>query len=169
MAERVRLSLRPEPLTRERFAPYGDVIEAAVDKAGAMNAARFQRFDDLCDIRVDEKGRVAISIARCRTATDLPLQIDTMERHPLGSQAFVPLQRCRMVIVVGPVGESIAAADLRAFVTNGRQGFNYHRGTWHMPLIAFEPGQEFLIVDRAGASPNCDEFTLDEVVMLEAP
>ncbi len=168
MAERKAISLRPEPLTSERFAPYGDVIESAVDKSEAMNAARFQRFDDLCDIDIAEDGRVGMSIARCRTATLLPLQVDIMERHPLGSQAFIPLQQCRMVIVVGPRGESIDAADLRAFVTNGRQGFNYHRGTWHMPLIAFEPGHEFLIVDRVGAGSNCEEYTLGDVVMLEA-
>lgn len=168
MAERKAISLRPEPLTRERFAPYGDVIEAALDKSEAMNAARFQRFDDLCDVDIAEGGHVAMSVARCRTPTSLPLQIEMMERHPLGSQAFVPLQHCRMVIVVGPRGEAVDATDLRAFVSNGRQGFNYHRGTWHMPLIAFESGQEFLIVDRAGPEPNCEEYTLDDVVMLEA-
>ena len=168
MAERDVISLRPQPLTSERFAPYGDVIESAVDKSEAMNAARFQRFDDLCDIDIAEGDRVGMSIARCRTATSLPLQVDIMERHPLGSQAFIPLQHCKMVIVVGPRGESIDAADLRAFVTNGRQGFNYHRGTWHMPLIAFEAMHEFLIVDRVGAGSNCEEYTLDDVVMLEA-
>ena len=168
MAERNVISLRPEPLTRERFAPYGDVIESAVDKAEAMNAARFQRFDDLCDIDIAGGGRVGMSIARCRTATSLPLQVDIMERHPRGSQAFIPLQHCKMLVVVGPRGESIDAVDLRAFVTNGRQGFNYHRGTWHMPLIAFEAGHEFLIVDRVGGGPNCEEYTLDDVVMLEA-
>ena len=90
-----------------------------------------------------------------------------VERHPLGSQAFVPLTRCRMVVVVAPPGESVDPQDLRAFVTNGRQGINYHRGTWHMPLIAFDEGQEFLIVDRGGSEPNCEQHTLDEAVMLE--
>ena len=74
-----------------------------------------------------------------------------------------------MVVVVAPPGESVDAGDLRAFVTNGRQGINYHRGTWHMPLIAFDAGQEYLIVDRAGSEPNCDEHEFDTVVMLEAP
>ncbi|MGB5256182.1 MAG: ureidoglycolate lyase [Woeseiaceae bacterium] len=169
MAERTAIRLRPEPLTKQRFAAYGDVIESGADRSAAMNAARFQRFDDLCDIDIADGSHVAMSIARCRAATSLPLQIDMLERHPLGSQAFVPLQHCRVVIVVGPRGESIEATDLRAFVSNGRQGFNYHRGTWHMPLIALETGQEFLIVDRAGPEPNCEEYVLDEVVMLEAP
>jgi ureidoglycolate lyase len=168
MAERTAISLRPEPLTRERFDAFGDVIEAALGKSAAMNAARFERFDDLCQVDIAEGGHLSMSVARCRTATALPLRVDIVERHPLGSQAFVPLQRCRMVIVVAPPGESVDANDLRAFVTNGKQGFNYHRGTWHMPLIAFEAGQEFLVVDRGGSEPNCEEYTLDDVVMLEA-
>ena len=167
MAERTAISLRPEPLTHERFAAFGDVIEAALGKSAAMNAARFERFDDLCQVDIAEGGHLSMSVARCRTATALPLRVDIVERHPLGSQAFVPLQRCRMVIVVAPPRESVDANDLRAFVTNGKQGFNYHRGTWHMPLIAFEAGQEFLVVDRGGAEPNCEEYTLDDVVMLE--
>jgi ureidoglycolate lyase len=154
MAERTAISLRPEPLTRERFDAFGDVIEAALGKSAAMNAARFERFDDLCQVDIAEGGHLSMSVARCRTATALPLRVDIVERHPLGSQAFVPLQRCRMVIVVAPPGESVDANDLRAFVTNGKQGFNYHRGTWHMPLIAFEAGQEFLVVDRGGSEPN---------------
>lgn len=169
MVEPAVISLKPQPLTRERFAPYGDVIESAADKSTAMNAARFQRFDDLCRVEIADGGQVAMSVARCRTPTMLPLRLDIVERHPLGSQAFMPLQRCTMVIVVAPPGESVDARDLRAFVTNGKQGFNYHRGTWHMPLIAFEAGQEFLIVDRSGSDANCEEYSLDDVVMVEAP
>ena len=130
-----------------------------------MNEARFERFADLCDVDVD--GRVSVDVVRCRTATSLPLRIDKLERHPLGSQAFVPLQPCETVIVVAPPGEHVDAADLRAFVTQPRQGFNYHRGTWHMPLIALAVGQEFLVVDRGGAEANCEEIILDDVVMLE--
>ena len=161
------MSLQARPLTRERFAPYGDVIESSDIDRAAMNAARFERFDDLCSVDMGEDGRVAVSIARCRVATALPYRIDMVERHPLGSQAFVPLSRAKMIVVVAPPGESVEAADLRAFVTNGRQGINYRRGTWHMPLIAFAAGQEFLIIDRAAGQPNCDEHVLDEPVMLE--
>ena len=160
------ITLQPEPLTKERFAPYGDVIESLVDRKAAMNAERFERFDDLCSIDMKEDGRVAVSIARCRVATSLPYRFDMVERHPLGSQAFVPLTPCKMIVVVAPPEESVAASDLRAFVTNGRQGVNYRRGTWHMPLIAFDAGQEVLIIDRAGDVPNCDEHNLDEAVML---
>ena len=159
------ITLHPEPLTRERFMPFGDVIESSLRAADAMNEARFERFDNLCNVNID--GDVSISVARCRTPTGLPLRVDMVERHPLGSQAFVPLSHCRMVVVVAPPGESVEPGDLRAFVTNGRQGINYHRGTWHMPLIAFDAGQEFLIIDRGGSEPNCDQHMLDEAVMLE--
>ena len=160
----VHLTLKPVPLTPERFAPYGDVIETSARTHEAMNDTRFERFDDLCNVDVD--GRVAVSVARCRTATALPYRFDIVERHPLGSQAFVPLAPAQFVVVVAPPAESVDATDLRAFVTNGKQGINYHRGTWHMPLIAFEAGQRFLVIDRAGDSPNCDEHTLDESVLL---
>lgn len=161
--------LKPLPLTRERFRPFGDVIEAAGTQRGAMNAARFERFDDLCDVNVGEDGRVRVSVARCRSATKLPYRFDLVERHPLGSQAFVPLAPARFVVVVAPPAESVEPSDLQAFVTNGRQGVNYLRGTWHMPLIAFEAGQEFLVIDRAGDKPNCDEHVLDESVLLLEP
>ena len=160
------ITLIPQPLTSERFAPFGDVIESIVDRKAAMNAARFERFDDLCSVDMSDNGRVAVSIARCRTATSLPYRVDMVERHPLGSQAFVPLTPCRMIVVVAPPEESVEARDLQAFVTNGRQGINYHRGTWHMPLIAFAAGQEFLIIDRAADAPNCEEHSLDEPVTL---
>jgi len=160
------ITLVPRLLTSERFAPFGDVIESVVDRTAAMNAERFERFDDLCKLDMADDGRVAVSIARCRVATALPYRLDMVERHPLGSQAFVPLGPSRMIVVVAPPEESVEVSDLCAFVTNGRQGINYHLGTWHMPLIAFESGQEFLIIDRAADQPNCDTHSLDEPVML---
>jgi len=162
------ITLKAVPLTSERFAPYGEVIETSRNAADAMNAARFERFDDLCNVDLINDGRVAVSIARCRTPTSLPLRLDMVERHPLGSQAFIPLSPCKMVIVVAPPEESVDAGALRAFVSNGRQGINYRRGTWHMPLISFTAGQEYLIIDRGGDEPNCEEHTLDDAIYLEA-
>jgi ureidoglycolate lyase len=162
------ITLKAVPLTGERFAPYGEVIESSRSNSDAMNEARFERFDNLCNVDLLKDSKVAVSIARCRTPTSLPLRLDMVERHPLGSQAFVPLSPCKMVVVVAPPGESVDASDLRAFISNGRQGINYRRGTWHMPLIAFDAGQEYLIIDRGGKEPNCDIHTLDEAIMLEA-
>jgi ureidoglycolate lyase len=160
------ITLKPLPLTSARFAPYGDVIGTSSDGNQAMNAERFERFDDLCGIDIAGDGHVSVSIARCRTATSLPYRIDMVERHPLGSQAFVPLSPCRMIVVVAPPGESVEAEELCAFVTNGRQGINYRLGAWHMPLIAFESGQQFLIIDRGGIEPNCETHDLEEPITL---
>lgn len=164
-------TLTPLPLTRERFAPFGDVIAASPDARRAMNEARFERFNDLARLNIDPRsgGRVAVSIARCRAPTALPHGFDMIERHPLGSQAFIPLNGQRFIVVVAPAGESADIDDLCAFVTNGHQGINYHRGVWHMPLIALAAGQEFLIIDRAGEGANCEELILGERVTLLAP
>jgi ureidoglycolate lyase len=136
-----------------------------------MNEARFERFDDMAKIDVDESdgGHVAISIVRCRTPTALPYRFDLVERHPLGSQAFIPLTPFSFVVVVAERGESVVPDDLHAFVTNGTQGINYYRGVWHMPLIALESGHSFLLVDRAPGRGNCDEVVFSDAVLLEAP
>ena len=162
-------TLRPLPLTADRFAPFGDVIATSGSGTEPMNEARFARYSELATVDVDRAGTVAIGIVRSRTPTSLPYAFDMVERHPLGSQAFIPLSEFRFVIVVGRPGESIDAADLQAFVTNGRQGINYHRGTWHMPLIALEEGQQFLVVDRAPPGGNCEEHVFDQPVLLELP
>ena len=155
------ITLTPLPLTRERFAPYGDVIEAAAGRSAPMNTARFERFDDLCRVETDAGGRVAISIARCRLTTALPYRFDTVERHPHGSQAFVPLNGSRFVVVVAPPSESVEANDLAAFVTNGRQGVNYHRNTWHGVLTPLAPPGLFAVIDRIGDGPNLEEHWFD--------
>lgn len=161
------LVLTPVPLTGERFAPFGEVIEVSQLQGSGMNDARFDRFDDLCKIDIVD-GVVAVSIAQSRTPSVLPYRIDMVERHPLGSQAFVPLSPCKMIIVVAPPGESVEAAELQAFETNGKQGINYSRGIWHMPLLALTAQQRFLIIDRGGDGPNCDFHELDAPVMLQS-
>ena len=158
--------LTPVPLTAERFARFGEVISVG-DGAEPMNEARFERFGELADVDVD--GKAAIGIVRSKAPTALPYRFDLLERHPRGSQAFVPLARFSFLVVVGPPGEVVSGSDLEAFVTNGRQGISYHRGTWHMPLIALEAGQEFLVVDRAPGSGNLEERILEEAVTLGAP
>lgn len=163
MGERI---LRPVPLTRERFEPFGDVIESSHVEAAAMNDARFERFNDLCKIDVGD-GRIAVSITTSRVATRLPYLVGMVERHPLGSQAFVPLSPCRMILVVAPAAETVDEEALVAFVSNGHQGINYASGTWHMPLLAFETGQRYLIIDRSVDRPNCDVHELENPVLLE--
>ncbi len=161
------ISISALPITPERFAPFGDVIHASSDAKAAMNDARFERFSGLAD--VDAQGQHAsISIARCKMPSSLPYRVDLVERHPLGSQAFIPLSHFRFFVVVGPAAESVEPEDLCAFVTNGSQGVNYRRGVWHMPMIALESGQEFLIVDRGIDGENCEEHYFSDPVTLLA-
>ena len=157
------LRLVAEPLSADRFAPFGDVIEDVRAASAPMNDARFERFDALFELDTD--GETEIGIVRCRTATSLPWQIDSVERHPLGSQAFIPLDGQRFLVAVARPG---APPDrLHAFVANGRQGVNYGRGTWHMPLIGLAAGQRFLVIDRHSAAGNCDTHQLAEPALLE--
>lgn len=154
------ISLTPNPLTREAFAPYGNVIEKPGARHFPMNGGKLERYYDLADIRVgaESEGRPVMSIASCCEASKLPLQIRFLERHPHGSQAIYPLFKETMIVVVAPPGERILAEQIQAFYSNGHQGINFHVGVWHLPIIALEDGQEFMLVDRGGPNPNCDEF-----------
>lgn len=147
--------LELETLTAEAFAPFGAVIAAeAARKVFAINQGSTQRFHALATVDL-VGGAAAISLARAQPFA-LPLTISMLERHPLGSQAFIPLQATRWVIVVA----SSAEARPRAFLADRGQGVQYHRGCWHHPLIALDHGGDFLIVDRVGAGDNCEEVRL---------
>jgi len=159
-------TLTLEPLSAETFLPYGEVIAAGTANADPMNDALFERYDDLA--RLTAEGRVGVSIARCRHAASQPATCPMVERHPRGSQAFVPLAGFRFVVVVAPAGAAPSADDLRAFLTDGRQGVNYRAGTWHVPLIGLAEGQEFLIIDDVASPDNCDTHTLDRPVLVPA-
>lgn len=157
--------INAEPLTRDAFAPFGDVIQTDGARHFPINRGGVERYHDLATVDVGEGGgHTLISIFECRRVGEPPLVVDLMERHPLGSQAFFPVGGAVMCVVVAPPGETLSPGNLRAFVTSGEQGVNYHRGTWHMPLVAFEQGQQFLIVDRGGPGDNCEERPLDPPV-----
>jgi ureidoglycolate lyase len=159
-------TLRAIPISAENFRPYGDVIETTPANRIGMNGGRFDRYNDLAAVEVGAGGRTNMGITRCNSPTALPHHFDLVERHPLASQAFIPLGEFRFIVVVAPPGESVDPSSLRAFITNGRQGVNYRPGIWHMPLIALEKDQAFLVVDRAGPEANCDERTLGSMVTL---
>lgn len=152
--------LAPEPLTREAFAPFGDVIEVHGAPTALINDGRCERFSDLARLDFAEGSRAGISLFRSRTVT-LPWRFDLLERHPLGSQAFIPMQETPFLVIVAP-DEGGRPGTPRAFLTNGRQGVNYLRGTWHgvlTPLAA--PGRDealFAVIDRIGPGRNLEEW-----------
>ena len=149
----------PEPLTAEAFAPFGDVIEAS-GRAEAMpiNYGWTTRFNDLAKVdTADEGGRTIISLFRSRPLEPLVLKI--FERHPLSSQAFVPLQGRPYLVAVAPPGAFDPAA-VRVFRAAASQGVNYAKGVWHHFLLALEAESDFLVIDREGPSDNLDELEL---------
>ena len=162
-------ALVPQALTAEAFAEFGDVVEVG-GSPDLINDGTTQQFADLAGIDTGiEGGRSCVSIYRA-TPYPLPLAIRMLERHPLGSQLFMPLSGERFLVVVAPAAAVPDRAAVRAFVTNGRQGVNYRRGTWHHPLIAQGGAGEFLVIDRAGPGPNCDEFQFgDARIELQRP
>jgi len=159
--------LRMEPLTREAFAPFGDVIETAGARHFPINGGTTERYHDLALIDVSTAGGRPIANLFRAQPRAWPVEIGMMERHPLGSQAFVPLAGARYAVVVAPAGE-FDPAGLRAFWAEAGQGVNYARGVWHHPLLAFGSVSDFLVIDRGGnGEPNCDEITLAEPWRLE--
>lgn len=158
-------TLRVERLTRVAFAPFGDVIELVGARHFPINGGTTERYHDLASVDVcADGGRPLINLFRAQPRT-LPVEIDMMERHPHSSQAFVPLADVRYLVVVAPAGE-LDLARMRAFVSDGWQGVNYARGVWHHPLLALERVSDFVVVDRGGVQPNCDEITLPATLQL---
>jgi ureidoglycolate lyase len=162
-AHHPRHVLTLEPLSTATFRPFGDVIEAGGAAAHhTINAGYAERFHDLARVDTAEGGgRPLLNIFRARPHA-LPLRLDLVERHRLGSQAFVPLAPLRFLVVVAAAGPAPRAEDLRCFVAAPGQGVNYARGTWHHPLLALDAGGDFLVIDRGGpgASADCDELRL---------
>lgn len=146
-----------EPLTREAFAPFGDLISTEGRDHFLINNGSTQRYHRLAEVQLSGPGDVGIiSIFRAQ-ALVMPFPITMLERHPHGSQAFVPLLGHPFLIVVAPANDQPDPEQIRAFISDGRQGVNYHRGVWHHPILALQPVDDFLVVDRSGPGNNCDE------------
>ena len=147
------LLLSPQPLTRTAFADYGDVIETEGAEHFSINDGFAERFHDLAAIDVDaDGGRPLLSIFRA-DPRPMPIEVDFLERHPLGSQAFMPLAQAPFLVLVAQHADIEA---LRLFVSNGLQGVNYRRGVWHYPLLALHGQSDFLVIDRGGGGDNCE-------------
>ncbi|MET0598132.1 MAG: ureidoglycolate lyase [Mesorhizobium sp.] len=157
-----------EPLTRESFAGFGDVIDADTDRHYPINDGKAERFHALARPEAaGPDGHVLISLVR-GTPYAFPLRLAMVERHPFGSQAFVPLTPRPFVVVVCPDAKD-GPGTPRAFLTRPGQGVNYARNLWHGVLTPLAEPQDFLVVDRGGAGSNLEEFHFSHPYEIRLP
>ncbi|WP_128513520.1 ureidoglycolate lyase [Tabrizicola thermarum] len=156
-------TLTPAPLTADAFASFGDVLDATGDFR-LINAGLCRRHHDRAHLDFGPEGRAGISIFHARPRS-LPYSFDLIERHPEGSQAFIPMTQHPFLVIVAPDPQ----AEPRAFLTNGSQGINLHRGTWHGVLTPLSAPGLFAVVDRIGTTPNLEEHRYTEPWTVLAP
>jgi ureidoglycolate lyase len=159
-------TITPKPLTKAAFSAFGDVIEAGEDsKKIAINDGFTQRYHDLAKVDVnDNDGHTLINIFRS-TPLAQPIAIKMMERHPHGSQAFIPMGENSYLVVVAAAGE-FDINNIEVFIASSEQGVNYHKGTWHHFCLALESESDFLVIDRGGTGDNCDVIELDGSLVI---
>ncbi|MHA6325318.1 ureidoglycolate lyase [Roseivivax sp. CAU 1753] len=152
------------PLTAEAFAPFGDVLDVSGAPDKLINQGLCGRYHDRANVDI-VGGKAGISLFKA-TPRALPIVLDMVERHPDGSQAFLPMSLDPFVVVVAPDANGTPGAP-QAFLTAPGQGVNYHRGTWHGVLCPLsEPGL-FAVVDRIGDGPNLEEHWFDTPYTIE--
>ena len=146
--------LHLEPLTAAAFAPFGDVLEVAGDPDKIINQGLCGRYHDRAQIDIVD-GRAGISLFQAEPR-EFPIKLDMVERHPEGSQAFLPMSHDPFVVVVAPDADG-APGQPRAFITTAGQGINFARDTWHGVLTPLHAPGLFAVVDRIGEGPNLQE------------
>ena len=156
-------TIRPRPLTPASFAPFGDVIDTRGAPDRIINQGMCGRWHDRARLDFGD-GRAGISLFDAAPRT-LPLRLEMMERHPLGSQTFIPMTHQPFLVIVAPNEAGAPGAPL-AFVTAPGQAVNYHRGTWHGVLTPLHAPGLFAVVDRIGPGDNVQEFWFDEPFLV---
>ncbi len=174
-----KYQLKPVALTAQAFAPFGDVIEvtgqARAGVSGHMpiiiNDGNTERYDSLGHVQLDNVTDTAVfNIFRAQPraiSTTKAMRIEIMERHPLGSQSFHPLSGEDYLVLVGDAEETLLPQHLHLFLASGTQGINYHKNTWHHPILGLNKVCDFLVVDRKGSGNNCEEFYFDKRTHIE--
>ncbi len=148
-----------QPLTADAFAPFGDVLDCSGDPDKIINQGFCGRYHDRAELDFGDDGRAGISLFRAEPR-GLPYRLEMMERHPDGSQAFVPMSEHPFLVIVAPDAGGKPSTPL-AFITAPGQAVNYHKNTWHGVLTPLhEPGL-FAVIDRIGTTPNLEEIWLD--------
>lgn len=157
-------AIKAKPLTASAFAPYGDVIEIAGDPTVVINQGQCDRYSDLAKLAFGS-GQAGISLFKSKICT-LPYELNMVERHPEGSQAFLPMSQCSFLIIVA-TDKHGTPIDPMAFISSPGQAVNLHKGTWHGVLTPLEEPGLFAVVDRIGAGSNLEEHYFDQPYIVE--
>ena len=158
--------IKPIKITRTNFAAYGDLISSDGIKPIDINAGYAKRFDNLANINTSkDEGKTVVSIFSALKRT-FPMKIDMMEKHPLGSQAFIPMKETTFLCFVAPSGESPEVSKIQSFIIPPKTGINYKPGIWHFPLISTE-NTNFLVIDRKGNGENLiiHKFRKEKIIL----
>ncbi|MFN7224947.1 MAG: ureidoglycolate lyase [Paracoccaceae bacterium] len=156
-------TIHPAPLTQDAFSPFGEVLDATGDSR-LINAGLCARHHDRAAVDFGPDGRAGISIFHAQPRS-LPYGFDLIERHPDGSQAFLPMTQHPFLVIVTADPQT----QPRAFLTNGAQGINLRRGTWHGVLTPLHAPGLFAVVDRISPTPNLEEHRYNEMWTVLAP
>ena len=153
--------IKPMPITKKNFSKYGDVISIKDIKPLEINNGYAKRYDGIAKLNTsNDNGETTISIFSA-LKRNFPMKIDMMEKHPLGSQAFIPMKETTFLAFVAPEEEKLNLNKIEAFIIPPGIGINYNPGTWHFPLISTED-MNFLVVDRKGSGDNLVIENLDK-------
>ena len=157
---------KPTKINRKNFNPYGDLISSDDIDYIDINAGYAKRFDNLANIEtLNGGGKTIVSIFSASKRT-FPMKIDMMEKHPLGSQAFIPMKETTFLSFVAPPGESPEIGKIQSFIVPPKTGINYKPGIWHFPLISTED-TNFLVIDRKGNGNNLiiHKFEKEKIIL----
>ena len=145
--------ITPKVINKENFLKFGDVISTKNIEPININNGYAKRFDGIANLNTSkDNGETTISIFAA-LKRDFPMKIDMMEKHPLGSQAFIPMKETTFLVLVAPEGEKPDIKKIESFIVPPGIGVNYNPGIWHFPLISTED-MNFLVVDRKGSGNN---------------
>ena len=149
----MKIIIKPKKITRKNFQKFGDLISVKKIKPININNGYAKRFDNLCKINISsKKGKVIMSIFSAKKRK-FPMNITMMEKHPLGSQAFVPMNETTFLVFVAPKGKRPNTKKIESFIVPKQTGINYKPGIWHFPLISTK-NMNFLVIDRKGIGNN---------------
>ena len=158
--------IKPVKISRSNFSSYGDVISTEDINPMNINEGYAKRFDNLANLDTSkDSGKTIVSIFSALKRT-FPMKIHMMEKHPLGTQAFIPMKETTFLAFVAPSGESPEIDKIQSFIIPPKMGINYKPGIWHFPLISTE-NINFLVIDRKGSGDNLiiHKFEKEKIIL----